>query len=427
MQELPIHFNFYPSQASTTSFEKDWNFFQQLIQREDVGFFDLATDKGPLVECQKVLSLVKAQKRPIKNFVHVGIGGSSLGAEMLIRALDKEHEVKFTFIDNIDPDYLFEQLQQINPSQALFYFVSKSGGTAETMAALAIISNWLQEKHKLGLEDLKNYFVVATDPHKSQLKDFASLYHLPTLSVPGNVGGRFSVLSSVGLFPALFANIDCQQLAKGAQQFKTALFESPLEKNPLLQCASYLFEQKQQGAQQTVLMPYSSKLRSLSSWFVQLWAESLGKKHSLKQEIIHQGLTPIASYGATDQHSQVQLFMEGPYDKVLLLLEVEHFEHDFELKNNFSMESLKKLSTFKLSQLMSAELHGTLKALELNKRPYIHLAIPGLDAYHLGAVILFFECLTVLMGHHLNLDPFDQPGVEAGKKFAFEWLEKLQR
>src|SRR5690606_36980377 len=151
------------------------------------------------------------------------------------------------------------------------------------------------------------------------------------------------------------------------------------------------------------------------AWFVQLWAESLGKEGK--------GLTPVPAYGATDQHSQMQLFMEGPVDKVLLLIEVEKFHNDFPLKNSLQGESFKNLSPFKLSELMKAECEGTLKALEENGRHVVHLKIPSLQEEFLGQLILFAECLTVMVGELLKVDPFNQPGVEAGKKYANEWLK----
>jgi glucose-6-phosphate isomerase len=163
------------------------------------------------------------------------------------------------------------------------------------------------------------------------------------------------------------------------------------------------------------MMPYSSLLKEYSAWFTQLWAESLGKGGK--------GLTPIPAYGATDQHSQMQLFMEGPFDKILFLIEVENFEFDFELKNTVDASAFKLLSSFKLSQLMKAELEGTLTALSENKRHVVHLKIPSLKEQYLGQLILFSECLTVLLGKMLEVDPFNQPGVEAGKKYANAWLK----
>lgn len=340
---------------------------------------------------------------------------------MLISSLQK-NDVNFIFINNIDPDRLYEQLKSItNIEETLFYFVSKSGGTAETMSSLALITNCMREK---GVEEdqLKNYYVFGTDPVKSDLLELGKRLEVPCVSVPSNVGGRFSVLTPVGYLPALFAGINVENLLSGAQEMRTSLLSEDVQTNDLLLTASYMMQLKESGVVQTIFMPYSSKLRDLSFWFVQLWAESLGKKYDRDGSVIHEGFTPVPGYGATDQHSQMQLFMEGPFDKLLLLLEVDNFDHDYSLENSLNTPSLNQLSDYSLSQLMKAEFNGTLTALSEAKRPFIHLTINKNDEFNIGALVIFFETLTAIMGHYLNLDPFDQPGVEAGKKYAFEWL-----
>jgi len=197
--------------------------------------------------------------------------------------------------------------------------------------------------------------------------------------------------------------------------------------NPLLKTAEFLFQLKQKkNISQTVLMPYSSKLRNFSFWFTQLWAESLGKKKNTKGDIVHTGFTPIVGYGATDQHSQMQLFMEGPNDKCLVLIEVVKFGADFKLDSTIKTKALEKLSGYSLGDLMQAELNGTLKALAENGRPTLHLQIERNDEFHMGELIVFFESLTALMGDYLMIDPFDQPGVEAGKIYAYQFLNQLK-
>ena len=359
-----------------------------------------------------------------KIFVHVGIGGSSLGPEMLIQAI-KHNETKFIFINNIDPDEIYDQLKNLNLSECLFYFVSKSGGTAETLAALSIITDKLTNEG-INLDQLNQYFVFATDPLQSELLEISKPLKISCLEVPSNVGGRFCVLTPVGYLPALYAGINLDQLIKGATAAQVICLDQSNE-NLLLKTCDFLFNLKsKQNISQTVLMPYSSKLKYFSFWFAQLWAESLGKKVNLKQEIVHTGFTPIPAFGASDQHSQMQLFMEGPKDKVICLIQVLNFKNSFSLKSKIKSKSLDKLSSFTLADLMKAELHGTLKALAAANRPFIHIYIDQLDEYHLGLLIVFFESLTALMGHYLNIDPFNQPGVEAGKIYAFEFLSQLK-
>ena len=343
---------------------------------------------------------------------------------MLISSLKKNNQ-EFIFVNNIDADQIYDQFSNLNIKKTLFYFCSKSGGTAETLASLAIITNLLKDQ---GIEkdQLKNYFVFATDPSKSQLLDLGQELGVTCLPIPSNIGGRFTVLTPVGYLPALFANINPYHLADGAEKIKDELLSENLPKNVLLQTASFLYALKEEAnISQTVFMPYSSKLKNLSHWFVQLWAESLGKKENLKGEIVHTGFTPIPAYGATDQHSQVQLFMEGPHDKAMIILETDNAEHDFSLSNDFTQEGLIKIKNHSLNQLLKAELNGTLKALEENSRPFIHVASPSNDEYSMGSLILFFESLTALMGSYLDINPFDQPGVELGKKYAFEWLDRV--
>lgn len=416
---LSFHFSKSDTHVDLTRLDA----FKKIISHPKTQFFHTFERADLISSSKKIHSEFSSRKV----FVHVGIGGSSLGPEMLVNALQKNDQ-KFIFINNIDPDEIHSQLSLLNQykmEDCLFYFVSKSGGTAETMSALAIITNFLAEKN-IGPDQLKNYFVFATDPKKSELLDLGSELKITCLEVPSDVGGRFCALTPVGYLPALFAGMDIDLLVKGALDAqKLCLLETA--DNILLKTAEFLMAQKtNQNISQTVMMPYSSKLRSFSFWFTQLWAESLGKKFNRAGETVHVGFTPIVGYGATDQHSQMQLFMEGPNDKCLFLMEVENFDHDFKLQTSLKSNNLSKLSGFSLAQLMKAELEGTIKALIENGRPVIHLKIQKNDEYHLGGLILFFESLTALMGDYLMIDPFDQPGVEAGKIYAFHFLNQLK-
>ncbi len=416
--------NFYPETklnskwSEATTVQENWKSFLQTIDDPSTGFFHVSNRDELLNSCVEIFE--KFQSR--KTFIQVGIGGSSLGPEMLITGLG-DGKRRFEFINNIDPDFIYNQLQGLVPSECLFYFVSKSGSTAETSAGMAIIASWLNEQ---GIEekDFASYFVFATDPKKSNLLDLSREWGVTCLEVPSNVGGRFSVLTPVGYLPALFAGIDPSELIRGANEYKKEILNTKLSENILIKAANFIMALKDDGVSQTVLMPYSSRLRDLSFWFVQLWAESLGKKLAAGGET---GLTPLPSYGATDQHSQVQLFMEGPRDKAILFVELEKFNHDYSLNNTINSPSLKKLAPYNLSDLMAAEFNGTLKAMEQNERPYMKMSLEKLDAYNLGQIIIFLESLTVLTGRMLGIDPFDQPGVELGKVFAFEYLEALSK
>lgn len=396
-------------QLDQQELEKNIQAYQKTLSSDEIGFFRLPAERELFSSSQRVFELFKHKKY----FIHIGIGGSALGPEMLLAALEISSGVEFIFVNNIDPDDLFKKLDKIDLKEALIYVVSKSGTTAETVAAMAILINLLSSAG-IKEENFKDYFVFCTDPEKGELRKLSKEWDIKTLDIPSNVGGRFSVLTPVGLLPALFAGINIESLLEGAEDIRNHLFDSNIGKD-FYELAFWLKNLHDNGKRQTVMMPYSSLLKEYSSWFVQLWAESLGKEG--------RGLTPIPAYGATDQHSQMQLFMEGPNDKVLFLIEVEKFKYDFNLKNNISAECFKNLSPFKLSELMKAEFEGTLTALNENQRNVVHLKIPSLNEEYVGQLILFAECLTVILGQLLSVDPFNQPGVEAGKKYANEWLK----
>ncbi len=397
--------------------EKNFNeaveIYQKTLASAEIGFFHLPQNRDLFEQTQQIYEAFKHKKY----FVHIGIGGSALGPDMLLKALGNKSGVEFIFLNNIDPDDLHRQLRKVNIKEALIYVVSKSGTTAETVAAMSIL---MSELKKAGIKEdqYKDYFVFCTDPVKGDLRSLAKDWKVKTLNIPSNIGGRFSVLTPVGFLPAMFAGIDVGSLLDGAADIQKYLHDPKIGAD-FFKLGLFIKDLHDQGIHQTVIMPYSSLLKEFSAWFVQLWAESLGKDGK--------GLTPVPAYGATDQHSQMQLFMEGPKDKVLFLIEVQQFEHDFPLTNNLDGSSFKMLSVHTLSQLMKAEFEGTLQALKENQRHVVHLKIPFLQEKTLGQLILFSECLTVLVGNLLKVDPFNQPGVEAGKKYAYAWLKTLSK
>lgn len=399
----------YKAQPSDQDLQSVVQSYQKTINSDEIGFFRLPQNRNLLNETSAIYEAFKSKKY----FIHIGIGGSALGPEMLLKALGDKSGVEFVFVNNIDPDDLNNKLESINIKETLIYVVSKSGTTAETVAAMSILINKLTEAG-IKESEFKDYFVFCTDPEKGDLRQLSQEWGVKTLSVPSNVGGRFSVLTPVGFLPALFAGIRAKDILDGAEDIQKHLSDPQVGKE-FYELGFWIKGLHDQGINQTVMMPYSSLLKEFSAWFVQLWAESLGKDGK--------GLTPIPAYGATDQHSQVQLFMEGPKDKVLMLIEVEKFQCDFPLSNNLPGKSFKTLAPYSLSQLMKAELEGTLEALKENERHVVHLKIPSLQEEYLGQLILFAECLTVLLGNLLQVDPFNQPGVEAGKKYAYEWLK----
>lgn len=400
-------------QPNDKKFNEAVELYQKTINSPEIGFFRLPNERQLVKEAVDVYETFKHKKY----FVHIGIGGSALGPDMLLKALGDTSGVNFVFLNNIDPDDMSRNLEKVNMKEALVYVVSKSGTTAETVAAMSIV---LAQLEKCGVtpDKYKDYFVFCTDPEKGDLRRLSIEWGVKTLTIPSNVGGRYSVLTPVGFLPALFAGIRVREILEGAENIQRHLSD-PTTGKSFYELGLWIKEMHDKGVNQTVLMPYSSLLKEFSAWFVQLWAESLGKEGK--------GLTPIPAYGATDQHSQVQLFMEGPKDKVMFIIEVEKFEKDFPLKNSVNGESFKTLSAFSLGQLMKAELEGTLMALKENDRHVVHVKLPSLQEEYLGQLILFSECLTVLVGKLLGIDPFNQPGVEAGKKYAYAWLKNASK
>lgn len=350
-----------------------------------------------------------------KNFVHVGLGGSSLGPQFLVEALNQSNK-NFCFINNLDPDEINDQLKKISLKNSLFYIVSKSGETIETLAILNIIDERLTKE--LGADyDKSDFFVFCTDPKKGYLNSLAQEWEVSTLEIHENVGGRFSAFTDVSYFPLEFSGVD----TKDIKNLKEKYSQDIANKKELFSLADNLYNLSLKGINQTVFMPYSSKLKSLSLWFVQLWAESLGKIRSKDNKNV--GLTPLFSYGATDQHSQVQLFMEGPKDKALIFLEVSKSNSSLKITKALNHPKMKLIESMEISEVLKAELYGTKQALTENKVPNFSFIIEEANLEHLVETIISLEALTILVAHKLEIDPFDQPGVELGKKLCLQYLK----
>ena len=377
------------------------------------------------------------------NLVVLGIGGSALGNIALQSALnpptynllDPAHRPgpRCFIVDNVDPAYFGSVLSYCAAhgglSKTLFNVVSKSGETAETAAQFLIIRDAL--KKALGPAYAAN-IVAITDPAKGTMRQICDQEKFTTLPVPDGVGGRFSVLSPVGLFSAAMCGIDIDQLLSGAASMDSLCSRPDLTKNPAALLAYLLVELGQtKGKTNHVLMPYSNALYLLADWFRQLWAESLGKKSDLRGETVYAGFTPIKALGATDQHSQVQLYREGPNDKVLGLIEVEDFSSshagspaDVAIPTGFGVDTLKYLEGSSLARLLNAEKRATEYALVESQRPNFTIRFPKIDAFHVGQFICLWEVATSYAGLLLNIDAYDQPAVELGKQATFGLMGK---
>lgn len=391
------------------------NNLEEKINNGTLGFYNLPFQDDLADE---ILNYSDSVKNRFNDYVHIGIGGSALGPIALQSALNNRYyndnqQPRMFFPDNIDPDWLAELMEQVDPTKTMFNIVSKSGGTAETAATLLYIMKSLKEK--LGDNFYKN-LLFTTDPHKGLLNQIALENAIKCFRIPDNVGGRFSVLSPVGLIPAAIAGIDIKALLKGAAEMSQLCRNSDVLNNPAFIFAAIHTQYMQRGKNISVMMPYSNKLKDIADWYSQLWAESLGKRYDNNQNVIEVGQTPVKAVGATDQHSQVQLYVEGPNDKVITFIEVENFKSKTVLKNYFPyIEDFNYLEGETLSGLLNSEKKATEIALTNNNRPNLTLKISEVSPENIGALLFLLETTTAFAGELLNINAFNQPGVEEGK------------
>ncbi len=364
--------------------------------------------------------------------VVLGIGGSALGniavqsalnphTYNLMEAKDRKGPRLFV-VDNVDPTYVGDVLdlcerQPGGLSRTLFNVVSKSGETAETAAQFMVIRDKL--KALFGAGHAK-HVVAITDPAKGTMRQICEREGYATLPVPDGVGGRFSVLSPVGLFSAAMCGVDIDALLTGAAEMDVRCREKKFTKNPAAMLAYLLVELGQtKGKSNHVMMPYANSLYLLADWYRQLWAESLGKQKDLAGNVVYAGFTPIKALGATDQHSQVQLYREGPNDKVIGLVEVQQFSRDVAIPTGLGVEAIRYLEGKSMSALLAAEKRATEYALVESLRPNYTITFPKLDAHHVGEFISLWQIATAYAGLLLNIDAYDQPAVELGKQATF--------
>ncbi|HEX3867996.1 MAG TPA: glucose-6-phosphate isomerase, partial [Gemmatimonadaceae bacterium] len=357
--------------------------------------------------------------------VILGIGGSALGPIALRTALlapswnalsneERGGQPRLQVLDNVDPRTVGAVLDRLTLNRTLFVVISKSGGTAETMVQYLIIRERL---NKVGA-DIKQHLVFVTDPAKGALREIATQDSIAALDIPPAVGGRFSVLTPVGILPAALVGIDTGALLAGAQQMADACNGDDLSKNPagIFASLQYLADTTL-GRRINVLMPYSDPLRDLADWFVQLWAESLGKHAHAGDRGV--GPTPLGALGATDQHSKVQLFMEGSPDKTVTFIAVDEVGPDLAIpKLHADVKELAYLGGHHLGELLSIEQRATAGALARRGRPNMTMHIERVDATHLGALFMLLEIATVYAGELYGVNSLDQPGVELGKQFT---------
>ncbi len=389
-----------------------------------VGFIDIASDSKLLAQSLEFAGKVREQ---FDDVVILGIGGSALGPIALRTALrpfawntlsrdDRKGQPRLQVLDNVDPVTIGALLDKLVLSRTLFVVTSKSGGTAETMSQFLIVHERLQ----VAALPVNHHVVFITDPAQGALRPLAGKLGVTALDIPSNVGGRFSIMTPVGMLPAALMGIDISALAAGAADMAARCTEASFESNPALVYATLQWlADTRHGKHVHVFMPYSDPLRDFAAWFVQLWAESLGKQLAGAGV----GPTPIAALGATDQHSQVQLFMEGPADKTVTFVTVRDRGLDMEIPAAFEdVKELGYLAGHSLGELIDIEQRATAGALARRGRPNMTISLDNVDEWHIGSLIMFLEIATAYAGSLYGIDAFNQPGVELGKQFAYAML-----
>jgi len=381
-------------------------------ERTHIGYYNL-----PKQDIDSILEFTEAFDETIESIVVLGIGGSSLGSKAIYEFLKPMEKLKrnLVFFESTDPLNIMNQLKSVDINKTHFLVISKSGGTVETISIF---------KYIFANNSNKNHYTFITDKG-SNLEKFANNLGSRVLYLPANVGGRFSVLSVVGLLPLALCGVDIKNLLKGADEVCESFFDDGKFKDVLLDKA--LFYAKNHNRYNiNCIFAYSETLKYFTEWYVQLWGESLGKKQ--RHSSFNVGLTPIGLIGPKDQHSFLQLIMEGTRDKSVTFIKLQEFEHKLYIPNISLkyLENLDILNGLSFHKLLTMQCDSVIEALKNEKDvPLDEILLPCVDAKSIGALIYYYELLTSLVGELLDVNTYDQPGVEAGKIILKEKLENL--
>jgi glucose-6-phosphate isomerase len=393
------------------------------VQLRAQGFYTVVDN---MVTVRDIEAFAHSVRGVYTDIVVLGIGGSSLGTLCLRDALTHMYGIRqkgvpnLYVLDNIDPVMIAEVQDVIDVHKTLFIVISKSGTTPETMSQYYYFRKVIEKE---GL-DVQKHMVFVTDPERGVLRDIAREGSIRTFSIPANVGGRFSVLSSVGLLPSALIGIDIRKLLSGARDMRDMFLSTAWTKNLPFQLAvvEHVLNTKR-GKSMLVMMPYAQQLARFADWHRQLLAESMGKKRNRKGKVVHTGITPINALGVTDQHSQSQLYNEGPNDKMFVYITVDRLGKRIRIPNaGNSHEGIAYLRDTSFNELLTIEQEATALALTKNKRPNLTISLPQIDEEHLGQLFLLFEGATAFLGEMYGIDAYDQPGVELSKQLTKQAL-----
>lgn len=380
---------------------------------------------------KEIVEDMKAEAKRInanfENFVVLGIGGSALGSKALFTGTkhlkyneipqEKRGGARFYVVDNVDPDGINALLDVIDIKKTCFHVITKSGNTVETMSQFMIVLAKLEEE--LG-DDYKDNIVITTDKENGIMKKISNQYGFKTYTVPDGVGGRFSVLCPVGLLSAAVLNIDIDALLGGAAAMDEACTRENLWENPAYMYALLYCAAMENGVNISVMMPYADGLLNMAEWYAQLWAESLGKHYGNDGSEVYTGQTPVRALGVTDQHSQVQLYTEGPFDKIISFVDVEDFNTTLTIPTApIDVMDATYLQGQTVNKLIASEMRATQYAVTKSGKMNMRITLSKMDAYNIGAMFFLFEMATAAAGELLEINAFDQPGVEEGKIATF--------
>lgn len=385
---------------------------------------------APENEINELISYCGAIGKKAESFVILGIGGSALGPLSVASALlhlhhnelpkEKRNAPKLYVEDNVDPERMASLLDVLDLKTAYFNVITKSGETSETLSQFLILYSAL--KKELGEEEAKKHIIVTTTIGKGTLYNVAQAEGFKIYGVGKGVGGRFSVLSPVGLVAFAALGLDVKAMLKGAAEAAKSAEERDVKKNPALLTAFLQVKAMENGKNISVLMPYADSLKFMADFYCQLWAESLGKAENLNGKTVHVGQTPAKALGVTDQHSQVQLYTEGPFDKVVTFLAVEDFRTTVVISDDKTVNACDFLKGHTLNELINAERKATEFALKKANRMNFTIYLPSVNEQTVGELLMYFMYQTAFAGAMLNIDTFNQPGVEEGKKATFAML-----
>lgn len=407
-----------------------WRYVEENAGEGMLGWARLAYNQDAIVA--DILETAKGIRAKYKSFVVLGIGGSALGPTAVFTALchlhynelsdEKRGGPRFYVEDNVDPERMNALLDIVDVEDTCFNVITKSGATSETMSQYLVISSILQER--LG-DKWAEHIVATTDVEKGNLIKLAKKEGFKTFYIPASVGGRFSELCPVGLLPAAVLGIDINGMLEGAKDMQEASKSSDATKNAPLMAAVLQYISMNKGKNISVMMPYADSLRYIADWYCQLWGESLGKSVDYNGKLVYAGQTPVKALGVTDQHSQIQLYTEGPFDKVVTFIAVDGFRKEYKIPVGLpDFPDVNFLCGHNMGTLLNNERKATEYALQRANRANHTIYLPEVNAYTLGQLLMFFMLETAYCGALLNINTFNQPGVEEGKKATFALFDR---